>query len=67
VFRKLDPNKSGVVNLNNMKKFYCTKKHPKVMSGEAKEWEIEEVFLSSFELCENKGQVTYAVREQFLC
>lgn len=36
-------------------------------SGEAKEWEIEEAFLSSFELCENKGQVTYAVREQFLC
>lgn len=33
-------------------------------SGEAKEWEIEEAFLSSFELCENKGQVTYAVREQ---
>ncbi len=30
-------------------------------SGEAKEWEIEEAFLSSFELCENKGQVTYAV------
>lgn len=33
MFRKLDPNKSGVVNLNNMKKFYCTKKHPKVVSG----------------------------------
>lgn len=33
VFRKLDPNKSGVVNLNNMRKFYCTKKHPKVVSG----------------------------------
>ena len=33
MFRKLDPNKSGVVNLNNMKKFYCTKKHAKVVSG----------------------------------
>ncbi|KAL9985116.1 hypothetical protein ACROYT_G007483 [Oculina patagonica] len=65
VFRKLDPNKSGVVNLNNMRKFYCTKKHPKVVSGEAKEWEIEEAFLSSFELCENKGQVTYAEFEDY--
>ena len=27
-----------------------------------KESEIEESFLRSFELCENKGQVTYAVR-----
>ena len=36
-------------------------------SGEAKELEIEEAFLSSFEFCENKGQVTYAVRIQFLC
>lgn len=34
VFRKLDPNKSGVVNLNDIKKFYCTKKHPKVISGD---------------------------------
>lgn len=22
-----------MVNLNNMRKFYCTKKHPKVVSG----------------------------------
>nr|XP_058963199.1 calcyphosin-2-like isoform X2 [Pocillopora verrucosa] len=65
VFRKLDPNKSGVVNLNNIKKFYCTKKHPKVISGEAKEWEIEEAFLSAFQLCENKGQVTYAEFEDY--
>jgi len=65
VFRKLDPNKSGVVNLNNMRKFYCTKKHPKVVSGEAKEWEIEEAFLSSFEFCENKEQVTYAEFEDY--
>lgn len=33
VFRKLDPNKNGVISLNNMRKFYCTKKHPKVVSG----------------------------------
>lgn len=34
-------------------------------SGEAKEWEIEEAFLSAFQLCENKGQVTYAVYQLF--
>lgn len=65
VFRKLDPNKSGVVNLNDVKKFYCTKKHPKVISGESQEWEIEEAFLSAFQLCENKGQVTYAEFEDY--
>ncbi|XP_015764532.1 PREDICTED: calcyphosin-2-like [Acropora digitifera] len=65
VFRKLDPSKSGIVNLNNMRKFYCTKKHPKVLSGEAKEWEIEKTFLSSFELCAEKGQVTYAEFEDY--
>ena len=42
-------------------------KHVFIFSGEAKELEIEEAFLSSFEFCENKGQVTYAVRIQFLC
>ncbi|XP_068744753.1 calcyphosin-2-like isoform X1 [Montipora capricornis] len=65
VFRKLDPSKTGVVNLNNMRKFYCTKKHPKVVSGEAKEWEIEESFLNSFELCTNRGQVTFAEFEDY--
>lgn len=65
VFRKLDPNKSGIVNLNNMRKFYCSRKHPKVVSGEANDWEIEESFLSSFELCENRGQVTYAEFEDY--
>lgn len=65
VFRKLDPSKSGIVNLNNMRKFYCTKKHPKVLSGEAKEGEIEKTFLSSFELCAEKGQVTYAEFEDY--
>lgn len=65
VFRKLDPNKNGIVNLNNMRKFYCTKKHPKVVSGEVKEWEIEQSFLSSFEHCENKEQVTYAEFEDY--
>lgn len=34
-------------------------------SGEAKEWEIEEAFLSAFQLCENKGQVTYAEFEDY--
>ncbi|CAH3189991.1 unnamed protein product [Porites evermanni] len=65
VFRKLDPNKNGVISLNNMRKFYCTKKHPKVVSGEVRESEIEESFLRSFELCENKGQVTYAEFEDY--
>lgn len=65
VFRKLDPNKNGVISLNNMRKFYCTKKHPKVVSGEVKKSEIEESFLRSFELCENKGQVTYAEFEDY--
>ncbi|RMX56794.1 hypothetical protein pdam_00009950 [Pocillopora damicornis] len=34
-------------------------------SGEAKEWEIEDAFLSAFQLCENKGQVTYAEFEDY--
>lgn len=33
MFRKFDFNKSGVVNLNNMKKFYCIKKYFKVVLG----------------------------------
>ena len=39
--------------------FYCA---DFFSSGEVKQSEIEESFLRSFELCENKGQVTYAVR-----
>lgn len=38
--------------------FYCA---DFFSSGEVRESEIEESFLRSFELCENKGQVTYAV------
>ena len=31
-----------------------------------KESEIEESFLGSFELCENKGEVAYAVRWHYI-
>ena len=34
-FNRIDPNKSGEGSLNDMKKFYCARKHPSVANGES--------------------------------
>ncbi|EDO37727.1 predicted protein, partial [Nematostella vectensis] len=65
VFHKFDPSKTGLVELNNMKKFFSAKKHPKVLSGRLKEHEAQQMFLSSFENCEHRGEVTYAEFEDY--
>ncbi|KAK3730267.1 hypothetical protein QZH41_016445, partial [Actinostola sp. cb2023] len=65
VFHKLDPSKTGVVELNNIKKFFSAHKHPRVLSGQMRDSEVASAFLSSFDNCENKGEVTYGEFEDY--
>ncbi|XP_072016551.1 calcyphosin-2-like [Amphiura filiformis] len=49
VFHKVDSNKSGTISKDEIKKFYCVQKHPKVVQGLATPAEVLEEFLQLFE------------------
>lgn len=65
VFRKMDPNKLGVVTLMTMAKFFSARQHPQVISGKITEDEVQQELLSTFESCKRKGEITYAEFEDY--
>lgn len=64
-FRRMDPNKRGVVTLMTMAKFYSARQHPHVISGKITEDEVRQQLLGTFENCKSKGEVTYAEFEDY--
>ncbi|XP_072002848.1 calcyphosin-2 isoform X2 [Engystomops pustulosus] len=65
-FMKLDPNKTGVVSIVDIRKFYCAKKHPQVLAGSASEEEIKSAFLETLEnACSNPQEVSYGEFEDY--
>mgnify|MGYP002804121021 FL=1 len=65
VFRKMDPNKRGVVPLTNLAKFYSARQHPHVISGKVTEEDVRKQLLNTFEHCKKKGEVAYADFEDY--
>jgi Ca2+-binding EF-hand superfamily protein len=47
-FNKIDLDKSGVVELNELKRFYNTKNNPQVLSGEISEEQLYSHFIETF-------------------
>ncbi|XP_077121429.1 calcyphosin-2 isoform X3 [Ranitomeya variabilis] len=65
-FMKLDPNKTGVVSMVDIRKFYCAKKHPQVLAGSSSEEEIKSAFLETIEnACSNPQEVSYSEFEDY--
>ncbi|XP_069831395.1 calcyphosin-2 [Dendropsophus ebraccatus] len=65
-FMKLDPNKTGVVPMVDIRKFYCAKKHPQVLAGSSSEEEIKSTFLETLEnACSNPREVSYSEFEDY--
>ncbi|KAM4036119.1 calcyphosin-2 isoform 2-T2 [Anomaloglossus baeobatrachus] len=65
-FMKLDPNKTGVVSMVDIRKFYCAKKHPQVLAGSSSEEEIKSAFLETMEnACSNPQEVSYSEFEDY--
>ncbi|XP_075713092.1 calcyphosin-2 isoform X3 [Rhinoderma darwinii] len=65
-FMKLDPNKTGVVPMVDIRKFYCAKKHPQVLAGSLSEEEIKSAFLETLEnACSNPREVSYGEFEDY--
>jgi hypothetical protein len=60
-FKKLDANKNGVIQLDDIKLFYNAKLNPQVLSGEKTEDQVLSEFLSNFDSIEKDGTVTYEV------
>jgi hypothetical protein len=55
----MDSERSGKVNINDIRQTYIAKKHPDVMSGKRKEGEVLLEFLENFEQsnCDQKGHI----------
>ncbi|KAM4678017.1 calcyphosin-2 [Discoglossus pictus] len=64
-FMKLDPNKTGMVSMVDLRKFYCANKHPQVLNG-ASEEEIHLDFSATMEnACSNPKEVSYSEFEDY--
>ncbi|XP_032710650.1 calcyphosin-2 isoform X4 [Lontra canadensis] len=65
-FMKLDFNKTGSVPITNIRKCYCAKKHPQVISGHSTEEEIKLSFLETLKDAGSKSdEVTYGEFEDY--
>ncbi|CAH6778678.1 Caps2 [Phodopus roborovskii] len=66
VFMKLDFNKTGVVSFIDIRKCYCAKKHPLVISGHSMEEEIKSSFLETLrDACSKSDEVSYGEFEDY--
>lgn len=65
-YMKLDPNKTGNIAVIDIKKFYCAKRHPKVLSGEATEEQLRAAFVETMqESCRDSSAVSYTEFEDY--
>ncbi|XP_073940049.1 calcyphosin-2 isoform X1 [Castor canadensis] len=65
-FMKLDFNKTGIVPMIDVRKCYCAKKHPQVISGHSTEEEIKSSFLETLKgACSKSDEVSYGEFEDY--
>ncbi|XP_063120118.1 calcyphosin-2 isoform X4 [Rattus norvegicus] len=65
-FMKLDFNKTGTVSVIDIRKCYCAKKHPRVISGHSTEEEIKSSFLETLkDACSKPDEVSYGEFEDY--
>ncbi|XP_004384696.1 calcyphosin-2 [Trichechus manatus latirostris] len=65
-FMKLDYNKTGSVPIVDIRKCYCAKKHPQVISGHSTEEEIKSSFLETLkDACSKSDEVSYCEFEDY--
>nr|XP_045008859.1 calcyphosin-2 isoform X2 [Jaculus jaculus] len=65
-FMKLDFNKTGTVPIIDIRKCYCAKKHPQVISGHSTEEEIKSSFLETLkDACNKSDEVSYGEFEDY--
>ncbi|KAM7328162.1 hypothetical protein ACRRTK_012254 [Alexandromys fortis] len=65
-FMKLDFNKTGMVSVIDIRKCYCARKHPHVISGHSTEEEIKSSFLETLrEACCKSDEVSYGEFEDY--
>ncbi|XP_005519429.2 PREDICTED: calcyphosin-2 isoform X1 [Pseudopodoces humilis] len=65
-YMKLDFNKTGNIPMINVRKCYCAKKHPVVLTGKTAEEEMKSSFLEALgESCSNPNEVSYSEFEDY--
>eukprot|EP01010_Urceolus_cornutus_P005222 NODE_896_length_1250_cov_291.457952_g682_i0.p1 GENE.NODE_896_length_1250_cov_291.457952_g682_i0~~NODE_896_length_1250_cov_291.457952_g682_i0.p1 ORF type:complete len:298 (-),score=57.67 NODE_896_length_1250_cov_291.457952_g682_i0:252-1145(-) len=67
-FTKFDKDKTGVIDVDDMKKDFDVSRHPQVMNGEKTKQEVMQDFLKTFDDPTNPdGSVTWAEFEAYYC
>lgn len=64
-YQILDADKSGIVDLSDIKKLYNAKKHPDVIAGKRTEDSVLAEFLDTFDTEEKDGKVTLREFEKY--
>eukprot|EP01105_Mastigella_eilhardi_P005268 TRINITY_DN17008_c0_g1_i1.p1 TRINITY_DN17008_c0_g1~~TRINITY_DN17008_c0_g1_i1.p1 ORF type:complete len:346 (-),score=106.19 TRINITY_DN17008_c0_g1_i1:109-1119(-) len=64
-FSKLDANKNGVIQVDDIRKFYSAKGNPDVLSGKLTEDQVFAQFLDCFDSIKKDGIVTYQEFEEY--
>lgn len=64
-YQRLDADKSGIVDLEDIKKLYDGKKHPDVIAGKRTEESVLAEFLDTFDTEEKDGKVTLREFEKY--
>ncbi|KAK2495737.1 hypothetical protein MC885_013580 [Smutsia gigantea] len=65
-FMKLDFNKTGSIPIIDIRKCYCAKQHPQVISGHSTEEEIKSSFLETLkDACSKSDEVSYGEFEDY--
>jgi Ca2+-binding EF-hand superfamily protein len=62
-FKKLDANKNGVIQVDDIQKFYNARMDPNVVSGKKTEKQALDEYLSIYDSVEKDGVVTYKVED----
>lgn len=69
-FDKLDQDRSGFVEINDIKSFYNAKRHPDVIQGKKTEDDVLMEFLETFEVhhsaCESRAPDHIVTKEEFV-
>jgi Ca2+-binding EF-hand superfamily protein len=64
-FSRLDPNKRGMGELNDIRKYFLPSKHPNVIKGEISEYELLDSFVQCFKCTKRKTEISYSEFEVY--
>lgn len=64
-FSRIDPNKRGIGELNDIRKYFCPSKHPTVLKGDLTEVQVLDEFIQCFKPSRLKTEISFSEFEAY--